>query len=120
MKKGIYYFWFIFLGVMWVWVLSGVFFRDQSLIATILCFIILSPVTARVVYQFLVLRSNEKDEESRSQFHYEQPQNPGYQNQMFQNGASMNGAPTANRFCSACGTPNAAGAKFCAGCGKPL
>ncbi|MCD7918224.1 MAG: zinc ribbon domain-containing protein [Clostridiales bacterium] len=104
MKKGWYYLWFVVLGLLWVYAL-----RDGIKISSVICMIILAPITFRIVRGFLTVVSNEKSDDNNIANDFEPlvHQNPEQPEGKFV-------------FCSECGTKNAADAKFCASCGNPL
>lgn len=99
----------VILGLGWIYVFYR--FPHTGVIAKILGLLILVPFTVKVVYGFLLERSQKK--------------NASDGDKLAENftpfSASDTSADTSGDcFCTECGTKNQQGTKFCVNCGKPL
>ena len=105
MKRFGFFLTFLWLAPLWFAAIYVGLVEGRT-IPFILCMIVLLPVTIRVVYNFLLSRSTERDER-RSMEMYERSMQDTY-------------APSAGCFCPSCGAKNEASASFCASCGGRL
>ena len=102
----------IILAFAWIYFL--VRFFDVGVFARILALIVLLPFTIKVVYSFLLERSQNK--------------NSAQNDALAENFKPFSGTDTSpvssnsgkSCYCTECGAENEQGASFCVNCGKPL
>lgn len=105
MKRTGYIITLAFLGLLWLRTIHYGLFQGHFF-SLILCVIILAPVTFRVVYGYLLSKSNEQDVQT--------PPEPDH------TVSAPVSVPSGVCFCPDCGAQNASGGSFCTSCGGKL